>query len=1201
MKLGQTIVGALSPEALAEGEIVGVRWADNSGANGVHVLEVDWRLDDGERLTTRYPFPSPGGKLPTRVRIGDDDMRAPFLVGMRDQLFRALGVSTKATLAEIPLALVGKRARVVPGNTVSLAGRAVRTLLNTYRTSASGAHRVHAERPAPISVANPRADDVIEPRHDQDDDGAATDALHLTGAAGDALAPEPEPAPRITAADVAREAPREALLDAAPALEAPAVAVASTERRRLTAAELEAKGQVRARVSDVVGDLESFARGGVVQVEFETATGGCMRAPMACPDRSWLDRLAELTERAPLREAADLLGAELWGRFTERTFEPFDNVAMPDALRGKLEPRHYRMLAHGSRIADDVILARGYFTATKPAELKRLGFKGRQAALVPALVIPLCSIDGETFTHQLRPDDPPLDAKGKVAKYVAPKGYKPRLDIPAATRAVLRDQDAELWVTEGARKVDALASAGIHAVNIGSVSLWRVPCWNEITLKGRTVVLGFDSDVLTKLEVWRQLAELSRWADSKGASVRVLHLPHSEGGKCGVDDFLAARHTADELRALVRDTLPAKPLPKDTRASEGNYFVQSGRVAMLVPTGKGDEPREVELANFGAMLTEQVVELDDGQVTGRTYRVQVTRDDDERTVEVAAEQFERDPSGWVSRELGARFSIGTTPADRMHFAAAVRRCSAAAPGGVPERTIYTSPGFERIKGEWRWLHAGGAIGRDGNDSSVEVRLSGNLRHFALPEPDADADELRELWLGARDILKLVPGNSAVGFALLGLTFRAPLGHVSETLWVCGRSGSRKSSVVASCAQAFFGADFWNSDALPEGWLSTAPHIETMQNLTRDSVLTVDDFVLGDNPIEQNKKAVRVLRAQANAQPRGRMNGADMTAHKNRPPRGALISTSEHSPPPDEGIVGRCVILRIERGDVDDDVLTRCQQHAMAGRFAKLFACYVSDVAGNLDDLRTNVFEQIDKLRSGLRSKLGDTHARTPEAIANLQGGILSLAQWLKGRGAITSVEFDELCSTGGDALVKLGKLQAEARRAADPAHVFIGELASMLSSGRVHLEPRKGQVLSDETLHAIGWRERTGLAAGFEPRGDCVGVLAGDSVLLDPIAATNAVRLVMRQRGDSFPHGHAELGDRLLQAGFVQGSARRGSEAARGWQRRPTTERRVNGCVRSVWAVRAERLLGAQVGDADVKDLVDAGELAPEEIPKTSG
>ncbi len=55
----------------------------------------------------------------------------------------------------------------------------------------------------------------------------------------------------------------------------------------------------------------------------------------------------------------------------DRRFDEFDNVAMPDALRAKLAPHHYRMLAHDSRIADDVIEARGYRTVNDRKERKR--------------------------------------------------------------------------------------------------------------------------------------------------------------------------------------------------------------------------------------------------------------------------------------------------------------------------------------------------------------------------------------------------------------------------------------------------------------------------------------------------------------------------------------------------------------------------------------------------------------------------------------------------------------------------------------------------------------------------------------------------------------------------------------------------------------------------------------------------------------
>jgi hypothetical protein len=92
------------------------------------------------------------------------------------------------------------------------------------------------------------------------------------------------------------------------------------------------------------------------------------------------------------------------------------------------------------------------------------------------------------------------------------------------------------------------------------------------------VVLAFDSDAVRKRSVRQALDQLAGYLSSKGATVRYLHLPHTDDGKVGLDDFLGAGHSVEELHKLVRPEPPevaevelpavAAPLsPPDNRAT----------------------------------------------------------------------------------------------------------------------------------------------------------------------------------------------------------------------------------------------------------------------------------------------------------------------------------------------------------------------------------------------------------------------------------------------------------------------------------------------------------------------------------------------------------------------------------------------------------------------------------------------------------
>lgn len=243
------------------------------------------------------------------------------------------------------------------------------------------------------------------------------------------------------------------------------------------------------------------------------------------------------------------------------------------------------MLREESAISDAVIEARGYFTATTREELADLGFAPAQRH-VPALVLPVCPPDASNGLYVIRPDAPRVfDKKDKsklpdgtypqdVLKYEQPKGASMRLDCPPTCRPQLGDPTVALWLTEGQKKADSLASQGLCAIALLGVWNWRgtndvggttaLADWEDVALKGRDVPIAFDSDVTRKPGVQQALKRFTAWLKNRGAHVSVIYLPQGEGGrKQGVDDFFAAGHTREELEALVE---APRPLPTPSPA-----------------------------------------------------------------------------------------------------------------------------------------------------------------------------------------------------------------------------------------------------------------------------------------------------------------------------------------------------------------------------------------------------------------------------------------------------------------------------------------------------------------------------------------------------------------------------------------------------------------------------------------------------------
>ena len=168
----------------------------------------------------------------------------------------------------------------------------------------------------------------------------------------------------------------------------------------------------------------------------------------------------------------------------------------------RLSAEHSRMLSEASGISDAVIAARGYRTASKKTQLQGLGFPASQR-IVPALVLPVFNVHGELSTYQIRPDVPRF-MNGRLVKYETPRGTQMTLDVSPTIREHIRDPTIPLFVTEGLKKADALASHDRCAIALLGVWNWRgandkrgttvLADFESVALNGRQTYIVFDSD-----------------------------------------------------------------------------------------------------------------------------------------------------------------------------------------------------------------------------------------------------------------------------------------------------------------------------------------------------------------------------------------------------------------------------------------------------------------------------------------------------------------------------------------------------------------------------------------------------------------------------------------------------------------------------------------------------------------------------------
>src|SRR5262249_47571866 len=161
--------------------------------------------------------------------------------------------------------------------------------------------------------------------------------------------------------------------------------------------------------------------------------------------------------------------------------------------------------------------------------------------------------------------------KEKSKKYEIPAGQGVRLDCPPVCREQLADPSISLWITEGQKKADALATHGACAVAL--LGVWNFKGQNPfggttfladfyyIALKDRDVRLIFDKDSRTNPSVRKALERLTEHLQRKGAHVSVVYLPLD--GPKGVDEFLASGKTLADLEKCIEGP---RPQPKPASA-----------------------------------------------------------------------------------------------------------------------------------------------------------------------------------------------------------------------------------------------------------------------------------------------------------------------------------------------------------------------------------------------------------------------------------------------------------------------------------------------------------------------------------------------------------------------------------------------------------------------------------------------------------
>ncbi len=365
------------------------------------------------------------------------------------------------------------------------------------------------------------------------------------------------------------------------------------------------------------------------------------------------------------------------------------------------------------------------------------------------------------------------------------------------------------------------------------------------------------------------------------------------------------------------------------------------------------------------------------------------------------------------------------------------------------------------------------------------------------------------------------------------------GHITRSQLPAPSNNEAIKTALTSIALSFFG-DFAGG-VFPANWSDTDNDMEAKSFQCKDGLFGIDDFKPSVNQAEAarlHSKAERFIRNTGNQAGRGRRNN-DMTS-KAAPYNPSMTIITGEDPPKGQSLLGRLLILELERNDVDCPTLSRLQQAAREGQLSGLMAAYIQWLASRINGFKITLPQTLIALRDEAITLGIDSHPRAAMMYANMVAGADVLLDFLVDCGALqpeTAVLWsDDIHSQLKQAFGEQGSYLKEQ----DEVERFLNLLRSLFSSGNAHIADRLNQGAPKTRPHSWGWRctEVNGIDAmhtiSAEPQGDCIGWYYEDlktgenrEVWLDQESTFARVQELARKQGEPILLSAHRLWDRM--------------------------------------------------------------------------
>lgn len=419
----------------------------------------------------------------------------------------------------------------------------------------------------------------------------------------------------------------------------------------------------------------------------------------------------------------------------------------------------------------------------------------------------------------------------------------------------------------------------------------------------------------------------------------------------------------------------------------------------------------------------------------------------------------------------------------------------------------------------RYMHAGGAISKEGNDSSVRVELPMELSNYRLESGDKKTTKRAiECTLALLDV-----APRSITWPMLAATVAPILGPCDYGMHLTGRTGTYKSELT-SLFQSHYGTDM-DARHLPGSWSSTGNALEAQSFYAKNALFTIDDFVPTGTSWQQRTyqtTADKLFRAQGNQAGRARLTDTS-SLQTAMYPRGLILSTGEDTPD-GHSVRARMMILELAPGDIDLAKLTNAQSNRTLYKYT--LAAFIQWVAASRPDIRDYSAQVRDQ-------NLSTGHARTPAMIGGLVASIAQFLAWCSQTGAVSKTKAESLLANASEEIVAAGRRQITYLENIDPVEVFAAAVRDVFGRRLGHIRTQSGGIPRKAEL--LGWLRQEDNQSDiptFTSYGPCIGWVNWDQGELY-LNAETGYNVVKKAAGSEISLSKQTLMKRLKEANML--------------------------------------------------------------------